>query len=128
MTSQQDAYSGLKARAYGAAKVTAGCGDPEAQASGYADVFDLIMSNSAHSRQATFVGLLPTILCGGDCQVLLDGMAWEYAKLESWAAYTNREVRETAPVKGSRGDHRFREEDSPVPSGGNGPSDAVTQE
>jgi hypothetical protein len=108
MTSPQDVYRDLKARAYGAAKLTAGCGDPEAQSSGYADVFDMIMSNSGHSRQTTFVGLLPTILSKDDCQSLLDGMAWEYVKLENWAAYASLEVAEVGQAlteqKGTPGD------------------------
>jgi hypothetical protein len=94
MTHAPDLYGALKERAYGAAKITAGCGDSEAQTNGYADVFDMIMSNSDHSRQAAFVGLLPSILSEEQRQVLLDGMAREYAKLESWMTYVNREMSE----------------------------------
>jgi hypothetical protein len=108
VTSPQDVYRNLKARAYGAARLTSGCGDREAQSKGYADVFDMIMSNSSHSRQTTFVALLPTIFAEKECQDLLDGMAWEYVKLEKWATYLSLEVAEIGQAlseqKGTPGD------------------------
>ena len=85
-----DSYNALKRRAYGAAIVTSGCGDAEAQASGFKDVFALIMSDSAHSRQATFVTLLPTILSDSERRLLLDAMARDYAGAKDWDAYLAR--------------------------------------
>jgi hypothetical protein len=45
MTHAPDLYSDLKGRAYDAATVTVGCGNIHVYATGYADVFDKIMSN-----------------------------------------------------------------------------------
>jgi hypothetical protein len=92
MAQESELYSVLKEQAYGAAQVTAGCGNSEAHIKGFIDVFDLIMSNSNHSRQPTFLGLLPEIIPSeGDRQVLLDGMAREYAGLNDWAAYVDQQ-------------------------------------
>jgi hypothetical protein len=52
-----DLYRDLKGRAYDAATVTVGGGNIHVYAAGYADVFDKIMSNGDHSRQAVFVWL-----------------------------------------------------------------------
>ena len=53
------------------------------------------MSDSDHPRQAMFLGLLPQhIPAEAHRQILLDGMAREYAHLDGWMSYVDRECRD----------------------------------
>jgi hypothetical protein len=56
------------------------------------DLLKTIMSDSDDSRLASFMILLPQhIPAEAHCQILLDGMAKEYAGVEGWMAYVDRE-------------------------------------
>ena len=51
-------YSMLKGRAYYIVTTATGRSNADAQASGFKDVYDLLMSDSDHPRQARFLTLL----------------------------------------------------------------------
>lgn len=91
MTLKKPLYDNLKGLAYGAAQIATGRSNPEAQAEGFRDVFDLIMSDSNHSRQPVFLGLIANELSQDQHKILLDGMAKEYAGCDGWLAYVDRE-------------------------------------
>jgi hypothetical protein len=76
---------------YGAAQIATSRTNPDAQAEGFRDVFDLIMSDSDHSRQPVFLGLVGKALSDDQRKILLDGMAKEYAGCDGWLAYIDRE-------------------------------------
>lgn len=51
-----------------------------------------IMSDSDHARMPMFLGLLPSAIpAEAHRQILLDGMAREYAGADGWMAYVDRE-------------------------------------
>lgn len=87
----RDLYSKLKGKVYGLACTTTSKDNPAAQKEGFSDVFDLIMSDSDHNRQAFFLMMLPHQLSEKQRQILLDGMAKEYQNCEGWMAYVDRE-------------------------------------
>lgn len=94
MTLKKPLYDNLKGRAYGSAEIATGRTNPQAQAEGFRDVFDLIMSDSDHARQPAFLGLIMEELSEEQRKILLDGMAKEYAGVDGWIAYIERECRE----------------------------------
>jgi hypothetical protein len=56
------------------------------------DLLKTIMSDSDDSRLASFMMMLPPhIPAEAHRQILLDGMAKEYAGVENWMAYVARE-------------------------------------
>ncbi len=73
MTDTNALYAALKGQAYPLAMVAGGRSNPEAQAEGFRDVYDLIMADSDHPRQAQFLMQLPSVLSEAQRQVLLDG-------------------------------------------------------
>lgn len=85
-------YEVLKGRSYGIAQIASGCSNGEAQAKGFADVFGMVVSDSDHARQASFLLLLSsTVPVKAHRQIILDGMAREYANSDSWMAYVEKE-------------------------------------
>lgn len=89
MSKPTDTYEGLKGRAYWVAQSASGRTNTDARQLGYNDVFDLIMADSDHPAQQGFLLLL---LTGNDLseaqrQVLLDGLAREYAGRTDWQDY-----------------------------------------
>lgn len=85
-------YGIMKGRSYGIAQIASDCSNAEAQARGFADLFEMIMSDSDHARQATFLLLLPsTIPAEAHRRILLDGMAKEYADCEDWMDYAGKD-------------------------------------
>ncbi|MCK1270107.1 MULTISPECIES: DUF1708 domain-containing protein [unclassified Bradyrhizobium] len=57
------------------------------------DLLKTIMLDSDHPRQALFLTILPQVIpAEAHQQILLDGMAREYAGLASWMAYVDRET------------------------------------
>ena len=86
-------YEIMKGRAYYLAETISGKTNENAKAAGFRDVFDYIMSDSDHPRQAAFLmqlsGALPA---EGHRQILLDGMAKEYAGVDGWMKYVDRET------------------------------------
>ncbi|ACN14572.1 hypothetical protein HRM2_14630 [Desulforapulum autotrophicum HRM2] len=84
-------YSNLKGKAYGLACITSSRDNRSAKQEGYADVYDLIMSDSNHNRQAFFLMMLPHQQSEKQRQILLDGMAKEYQNCSSWLEYVDRE-------------------------------------
>ena len=89
---QQQAYRRLKQRVHAVAELSAGCGDIEARARGYLDVFDLLMKDHDGTCQPKFLAMLPLELADGDARrALLDGMALEYAALPGWMGYIQSE-------------------------------------
>jgi hypothetical protein len=86
-----DLYSIMKGKTYGLAVVTCGRGNDEARTEGHRDVFDLLISDSDHARQAAFLLQLPSVLPDGHRKILLDGLAREYAGLASWEEYVHQE-------------------------------------
>ncbi len=58
------------------------------------DLLATIMSDSDHARQAKFLMLLPQhIPSEAHRQILLDGLAREYAGVDGWMAYVALECR-----------------------------------
>ena len=56
------------------------------------DLLATIMSDSDHTRQAAFLMLLPRHMPSeAHRQILLDGLAREYAGLDCWMAYVDLE-------------------------------------
>ncbi len=54
------------------------------------DLLATIMSDSDHNRQALFLVMLPqAIPAEAHRQILLDGMAREYAGVDGWMAYVD---------------------------------------
>lgn len=89
---QNEAYEGLKARAYQVAVSSAGCGHADAKARGYADVFDLLMTDHEGTCQDRFLAMLASEISDAEARRrLLDGMAAEYAGTNGWMAYLHRE-------------------------------------
>jgi hypothetical protein len=84
-------YDIMKGKAYSLAATVSGKTNPDAQTAGFKDVFDYIMSDSDHPRQAAFLLSLSDVLPEGHRLILLDGMAKEYTNLDSWMAYVDRE-------------------------------------
>ena len=91
MTLKKPLYDHLKGQAYGAAQIASSRTNPEAQREGFRDVFDLIMSDSDNPRQQAFLTLIMGELSEDQRKILLDGMAKEYAGVEGWLAYIERE-------------------------------------
>jgi hypothetical protein len=59
------------------------------------DAFAAIMSDSDHSRQASFLTMLEgAIPAEGHRRILLDGLAREYAGVDGWMAYVDRECKD----------------------------------
>lgn len=86
-------YGVLKGRAYSIATIATGRSNADAQASGFKDVYDLLMSDSDHPQQGVFLSLLTDDVMPEDHRkILLDGMAKEYAGLEGWLQYVERET------------------------------------
>ncbi len=52
----------------------------------------MIMSDSDHPRQQAFLMMIRVKLSEKQCIVLLDGLAKEYAGLDGWMAYVDREA------------------------------------
>jgi hypothetical protein len=84
-------YEIMKGKAYGLACVFSGRDNTSAKTEGYKDVFDLIMSDSDHDRQILFMAALLQSMPEGHREILLDGLAREYAGLEGWMQYVERE-------------------------------------
>jgi hypothetical protein len=85
-------YGVLKGRAYSIATIATGRSNTDAQSAGFKDVYDLLMSDSDHPRQAAFLTLLTDdVMPEEHRKILLDGMATEYAGLEGWLRYVERE-------------------------------------
>src|SRR4051812_22005544 len=87
-------YSVVKGRAYALATTVSGKSNADAKDAGFKDVFDYIMSDSDHPRQAAFLIALPDLLPEGHRKILLDGLAKEYAGLDGWMQYVDRETRD----------------------------------
>lgn len=85
-------YESLKGQVYDLAQIAAGRGNAEARIEGFKDVYDLIMSDSDHSRQPAFINLIVGRLSEKQRPILLDGLAREYADLDGWMAYVDRET------------------------------------
>lgn len=85
-------YEALKGQVYDIAQVTTSRGNAEARNEGFRDVYDLIMSDSDHPRQQAFLMMIVDRLSEKQRIVLLDGMAKEYAGLDGWMAYVDREA------------------------------------
>lgn len=57
------------------------------------DLLETIMSDSDHTRQPVFLSMLPQVIpAEAHRQILLDGLAREYAGLNGWMAYVERET------------------------------------
>lgn len=58
------------------------------------DAFAVIMSDSDHTRQASFLMMLESVIpAEGHRRILLDGLAREYAGVDGWMAYVDRECK-----------------------------------
>lgn len=59
------------------------------------DLLRTIMSDSDHNRQPVFLSMLPQVMpAEAHRQILLDGLAREYAGVDGWIAYVERETSE----------------------------------
>jgi hypothetical protein len=85
-------YDVVKGRAYGLVQVVTGKSNDEAAREGFKDVYDLLMSDSDHPRQQHFLLQLPTQFTEGHRQILLDGLTREYANVDDWLAYVEKET------------------------------------
>lgn len=84
-----DLYTIMKGKAYRLAQTIIA---PKFQGE---DLLKTIMSDSNHACMPTFLAMLPsTIPAEAHRQILLDGLAREYAGVENWMAYVDRENRE----------------------------------
>lgn len=86
-----DLYAVLKGRVYSEACIHSGHTNESAKIAGFKDVYDVIMSDSDHDRQPNFLMNMMQVLTDGHRQVLLDGLAREYAGVDGWMAYVARE-------------------------------------
>lgn len=84
-------YGAFKGLTYGLAQVCSGTDNAGAKTKGFKDVYNYIMSDSDHQRQAQFLIMLPETLSEKQCRILLDGMAKEYQGCDGWLAYVSRE-------------------------------------
>lgn len=88
-----DLYEMLKGRAYGLAQTATGCSNQEAKTRGFRSVYDMLMSDSEHMRQQTFLATLENVIPSeGHRRILLNGMAKEFTDLPDWPAYVARET------------------------------------
>lgn len=79
-----DLYSIMKARALPLARTIVLNPDE--------DAFAAIMSDSDHPRQTHFLMMLEGVIpAEGHRRILLDGLAHEYAGVDGWMAYVDRE-------------------------------------
>ncbi|MEN3238969.1 hypothetical protein PUR29_36650 [Methylobacterium ajmalii] len=85
-------YEALKGQVYDIAQVVTSRGNAEARTEGFRDVYHMIMSDSDHPRQQAFLMMLGSRLSEKQRIVLLDGLAKEYAGLDGWMAYVDREA------------------------------------
>lgn len=85
-------YGVLKGKAYKFAAVVTGASHHDAKAAGYRDLWDLLMSDSDHPRQAMFLLMLNSGLSEKQRKILLDGLAREYAGLDGWMEYVEQET------------------------------------
>jgi hypothetical protein len=85
----KDLYAIVRGKAYNLAQTMIA---PREQGE---DLLATIMSDSDHLRQAVFLGLLPQhIPAEAHRQILLHGMAREYAGVDGWMVYVDRESRD----------------------------------
>ena len=79
-------YETLKANTYGLVCHCTGSNSHAAESAGYADVYDLLMSDVDHLRVQQFLERLPDEPGMGkrECEVLLDGLAAEYRGCDTW--------------------------------------------
>ena len=90
---QTNLYDVLKGRIYGITQIACGRDNRSANAEGHKDVYALLMSDSDHGRMPVFIGMLMTeIPSEGQRRVLLDGLAREYAGVDNWLAFVDREA------------------------------------
>ena len=83
-----DLYSIVRGKTYRLAKTIIA---PKHQSE---DLLATIMSDSDHPRQVLFLTMLPqAIPAEAHRQILLDGMAREYAGVDGWMAYVERETK-----------------------------------
>lgn len=84
-----DLYHIMKGKAY---RLAATIMAPKHQGE---DLLRTIMSDSDHNRQPLFLSMLPQIIpAEAHRQILLDGLAREYAGVDGWMAYVERETSE----------------------------------
>lgn len=86
-------YAVVKGRAYALAQTVTGRSNGDAQREGFKDVFDLLMSDSDHQRQQQFLLQLPAHFAEGHRKIFLDGLAKEYAGVDGWLAYVDKEAK-----------------------------------
>lgn len=82
-------YKTLKADTYGFVCHCTGSNNHAAESAGYADVYDLLMSDAAHLRVKHFLAQLAdeTGINESQREVLLDGLATEYRGCAGWMEF-----------------------------------------
>jgi hypothetical protein len=85
-------YAITKGRVYSAASTLSGQSNADAQAAGHKDVFDYVMSDSDHPRFLSFLAYINEVVPVGHRMILLDGLAQEYAGVDGWLAFVDREA------------------------------------
>lgn len=84
-----DLYRVMKGKAYRLAETIIA---PKHQGE---DLLATIMSDSDHNRQPSFLSMLPQVIpAEAHRQILLDGLAREYAGVDGWMAYVKRKTSE----------------------------------
>lgn len=86
-------YEIVKGKIYPLVQIVTGRSNSDAMTEGYRDIYELLMSDSDHPRQQQFLMQLPAHLPEGHRQILLDGLAKEYAGVDGWMAYVARETK-----------------------------------
>lgn len=92
--SQDALYEMMKAKAYPLAETITAHTHVTANAKGYKDLWDMVMSDSDDVRQYSFLMTLDTVLSEKQRRILLDGLAKQYQHCEGWLAYVERETSE----------------------------------
>lgn len=83
-------YEACKGLAYPLLASAASCDHPKAKSKGYKDGWQLLMDRHDDSEMAIFCSNLPSVLSEAQRQVLLDGLAIEYAGCKDWLDFVDR--------------------------------------
>lgn len=86
-------YEDLKEFAAEIAEISADIADVDAKMVGYKDVYDLIMSDCDHPRHFHFLLAITDAFNSEERQLLLNGLAREYAGAAGWLDYCEQRTR-----------------------------------
>jgi len=67
---------------------------PDCIAAGHKDIWDWVMKDTDSIAFAMLIREIPGILSEKQSQILLDGLAEEYAGVENWVAFVDQECQD----------------------------------